>query len=79
MDPIKVAYNRIRHCADSIPDIFWPTKTQVIQSTIKRNDEITIGKKEVALPGQGMNKTAGQPHKENFDSSKPTGQKLQES
>ena len=21
-DPIKVAYNRIRHCADSIPDVF---------------------------------------------------------
>ena len=25
-DPIRVAYNRIRHCADSIPDVFWPTR-----------------------------------------------------
>ena len=28
-DSIRVAYNRIRHCADSIPDMFWPTRARV--------------------------------------------------
>ena len=31
-DPIRVAYNRIRHCADSIPDVFWPTRARVTQT-----------------------------------------------
>ena len=28
-DSIRVAYNRIRHCTDSIPDVFWPTRARV--------------------------------------------------
>ena len=28
VEPIRVAYNRIRCCADSIPDLFWPKVSQ---------------------------------------------------
>ena len=31
-DLIRVAYNRIRHCADSISDVFWPTRARVTQT-----------------------------------------------
>ena len=31
-DLIRVAYNRIRHCADSIPDVFWPSRAKVTQA-----------------------------------------------
>ena len=34
-DPIRVAYKRIRHCADSIPDVFWPTRAGVTQTRSK--------------------------------------------
>ena len=34
-DPIRVAYNRIRHCADSIPDVFWPTRAGLTQTRSK--------------------------------------------
>ena len=27
-DTIRVACNRIRHCADSILDVFWPTRPE---------------------------------------------------
>ena len=27
-DPIRVAYNRIRHCCNSLPDKFWPTRAK---------------------------------------------------
>ena len=35
VDPIRVAYNSIRHCADSIPDVFWPTRVRVTQTRSK--------------------------------------------
>ena len=31
-DPIRVAYNRIWHCTDSISDVFWPTRAIVTQT-----------------------------------------------
>ena len=31
-DLIRVAYNRIRHCANTISDVFWPTRTRVTQT-----------------------------------------------
>ena len=31
-DPIRVVYNRIRHCAALIPDVFWPTRARVTQT-----------------------------------------------
>ena len=31
-DLIKVAYNRIQHCGDSNPDVFWPSRAKVTQA-----------------------------------------------
>ena len=31
-DAIRVAYNRIQYCAESIPDVFWPTRARVTQT-----------------------------------------------
>ena len=36
VEPIQVAYNWIRCCADSIPDLFWPIRTKVSQAANKR-------------------------------------------
>ena len=35
-DSIRVAYNRIRHCADSIPDVFWPTRARVTRTKLRK-------------------------------------------
>ena len=45
MESIRVAYNRIRCCADSIPDLFWPIKTKVSQAANKGQTRAFIEKK----------------------------------
>ena len=35
-DSIRVAYNRIRHCVDSIPDMFWPTRARVTGTKLRK-------------------------------------------
>ena len=72
MEPIRVAYNRIRCCADSIPDLFWPIKTKVSQAAIKRQTRTVIEKEAVDnIPGdqlapsnQKMNEIERQTQKE---------------
>ena len=44
VNPIRVAYNRIRCCAGSIPDLFWPIRSKVSQVASKRQARTTIDK-----------------------------------
>ena len=72
-DPIRVAYNRIRCCADSIPDTFWPTRARVTGATSRRQTGNFVDKAvtQAADAGSGaksvpfrpgMNKIVGRPH-----------------
>ena len=64
-----MAYNRIQHCADSIPDVFWPTRARVTKSgkpTGKSVNEVvapttdTISGSRTVPSKPGMNKTEAQ-------------------
>ena len=84
VDPIRVAYNRIRQCSGLIPDKFWPTRTRVIKTKLKRHDGTstdgavmwnTTGSK--SMSSKSGDKTVRQPHKENSKDPQPTKDKLQ--
>ena len=67
-DPIRVAYNRIRYCADLIPDVFWPIRARVTKTisrglirnfakeTITRTTDVVSGSESVSSR-LGMNKS----------------------
>ena len=64
-DPIRVAYNRIRCCADSIPDLVWPTRARVTGATVdkavKQTADAVSGIKS-APSKPGIDKTKRQLH-----------------
>ena len=78
-EPVRVAYNRIRQCFGLIPDKFWPTRTRVIRSKLKRHDGTsadgtvmwnTTGSK--LMCSKSEDKTVRQPCKENSKDPQPT-------
>ena len=86
-DPIRVAYNRIRHCADSIPDVFWPTRARVTQTrsrglienfseeAITQTTDVVSGSESIPSRPR-MNKTKQQLWKSDLKSHRSTHQKF---
>ena len=82
-EPITVAYNKIHQCSGLIPDKFWPTRTRVIRTKLKRHDgtsadgavmQNTTGSK--SMSSESRDKTVRQPHKGNYKDPQPTKEKL---
>ena len=79
-NPIRVAYNRIRHCADLIPDVFWPTRARWTQTrsrglienfpeeAITQTTDVVSGS-EFIPSGSRMNKTKQQLWRSDFKES----------